>query len=348
MKFTCSQSDLSHALRAVSRAVGTGRSGHPILAGVLLAADAGSVRVTAYDLDLGISTAITAAVDTTGACVVPHRLLADITGRLDASEALSLAVDGTRVTLTAAGGSYSLSVASAEDFPALPVVDAAAGAAVDLSAPLAAVLPAAATDASKQLLTGVHLVIADGAMRLEATDGHRLAVRTADTDAADLDIVLPARTLQQIRQPATITADNRQAAIALADGTLVVSRLLDGTYPNVQQLIPASYEHTATVSRLAMLAALERVAVIADSHNSVVKLTTKAKRLTIASEAEANSGSESIAMDGTLPTLAFNVHYLIDAFKHLDGDTATISGNSSTTPVVFEPGLTLVMPVQVR
>ena len=344
MKFTCSQSDLSHALRAVSRAVGTGRSGHPILAGVLLAADAGSVRVTAYDLDLGISTAITAAVDTTGACVVPHRLLADITGRLDASEALSLAVDGTRVTLTAAGGSYSLSVASAEDFPALPVVDAAAGAAVDLSAPLAAVLPAAATDASKQLLTGVHLVIADGAMRLEATDGHRLAVRTADTDAADLDIVLPARTLQQIRQPATITADNHQAAIALADGTLVVSRLLDGTYPNVQQLIPASYEHTATVSRLAMLSALERVAIISE----VVKLTTAANRLTIAAEAEANSGSESIAMDGTLPTLAFNVHYLIDAFKHLSGDTATISGNTSTTPVVFEPGLTLVMPVQVR
>ena len=344
MKFTCSQSDLSHALRAVSRAVGTGRSGHPILAGVLLAADAGTVRVTAYDLDLGISTAITAAVDTTGACVVPHRLLADITGRLDASEALSLAVDGTRVTLTAAGGSYSLSVASAEDFPALPVVDAAAGAAVDLSAPLAAVLPAAATDASKQLLTGVHLVIADGAMRLEATDGHRLAVRTADTDAADLDIVLPARTLQQIRQPATITADKHQAAIALADGTLVVSRLLDGTYPNVQQLIPASYEHTATVSRLAMLSALERVAVISE----VVKLTTAANRLTIAAEAEANSGSESIAMDGTLPTLAFNVHYLIDAFKHLSGDTATISGNTSTTPVVFEPGLTLVMPVQVR
>ena len=344
MKFTCSQSDLSHALRAVSRAVGTGRSGHPILAGVLLAADAGTVRVTAYDLDLGISTAITAAVDTTGACVVPHRLLADITGRLDASEALSLAVDGTRVTLTAAGGSYSLSVASAEDFPALPVVDAAAGAAVDLSAPLAAVLPAAATDASKQLLTGVHLVIADGAMRLEATDGHRLAVRSADTDAADLDIVLPARTLQQIRQPATITADKHQAAIALADGTLVVSRLLDGTYPNVQQLIPASYEHTAVVDRLAMLSALERVAVISE----VVKLTAAAKRLTIAAEAEANSGSESIAMDGTLPTLAFNVHYLIDAFKHLSGDTATISGNTSTTPVVFEPGLTLVMPVQVR
>ena len=344
MKFTCSQSDLSHALRAVSRAVGTGRSGHPILAGVLLAADAGTVRVTAYDLDLGISTAITAAVDTTGACVVPHRLLADITGRLDASEALSLAVDGTRVTLTAAGGSYSLSVASAEDFPALPVVDAAAGAAVDLSAPLAAVLPAAATDASKQLLTGVHLVIADRAMRLEATDGHRLAVRTADTDAADLDIVLPARTLQQIRQPATITADKHQAAIALADGTLVVSRLLDGTYPNVQQLIPASYEHTATVSRLAMLSALERIAVISE----VVKLTTAANRLTIAAEAEANSGSESIAMDGTLPTLAFNVHYLIDAFKHLSGDTATISGNTSTTPVVFEPGFTLVMPVQVR
>jgi len=352
MKITVAQSDLSHALRAVARAVGNGRS-HAILAGVLLQATDGKLHVTAYDLDLGISTTIAAAVDTAGATVVPHRLLADITGRLDGSEALSLAVDGARVTLTASSGSYSLSVASADDFPALPVVNAAAGAPVDLSGALAAVMPAVATDASKLLLTGIHLRSAGGALHIEAADGHRLATRTIAADLPDLDVVVPARTLQQVRQPATITVESRQVAIALVDGTSIISSTLEGAYPNVQALIPDAFKHSLTVNRLALLHALERVAVIADSHNSVVKLEVSNGSLKVGAEAEANSGSELIACDGKLPTIAANVHYLIDGIKGISGDTLDIKANAATTPVVITSAtdadsLYLVMPVQIR
>jgi DNA polymerase-3 subunit beta len=349
MKLTCSHADLNAALRTISRAVGSGKT-HPILAGVcMVATDDGELHLTAYDLELGIHATIPAAVDTAGSSVVPYRLLADITSRL--SDAISLAVDGARLTLTAAGGSYSLAVAAADDFPALPVVKAAAGASVDLSDALGAVLLACSGDAAKQLLTGVHLA-ADGAvLRLEATDGHRLATRTMPCGAAALDVVIPARTLQLVRQPITMACDKAHAAITLADGTRIISRILDGTYPNAQALIPATFKATLTADRIALLHAMERVAVIADQHNSIVKLDASAKVLKLSAEAETNSGVESIASDGKLPALAVNAHYLIDGLRSLDGETITINANDSTSPVVLtgEPGQTyLVMPVQIK
>jgi DNA polymerase-3 subunit beta len=342
MKITCSQADLHSALRTVARAVGSGKA-HPILAGVLLAAtDDGRLALTAYDLELGIATTIDAAVDTAGATVVPARLLADITSRL--TGALTLAVDGSRLALTAAGGSYSLSVASSDDFPALPTVKAAAGDPGDFSADIAAVLPACSTDAAKQLLTGVNISPAG----LAATDGHRLAMRAVKMGCT---MTIPARTLQLVRQPCSIAADNAHAAIHLADGTLIISRILDGTYPNVAALMPSTFKSLVTVDRRALLGAIERVGVIAEQHNSIIKLVTTGKALTISAEAEANAGTESISKTGSLPDLAMNVHYLADGLRAMDGDTITISANESTTPVVLtgEPGQTyLIMPVQVR
>lgn len=349
MKLTCSQADLNNALRTVSRAIGSGKT-HPILSGVLLVAtDTGELHLTGYDLDIGIQCFIPAAVTTPGTCVAPHRMLAEIVSRL--SDAITLAVDDARLALTAAGGSYSLSAGDPTDYPDLPVVTAAAGAPLDLAGHLAAVLPSASTDASKQLLTGVHLAADGSTLRLEATDGHRLAVRTLPSDAAAFDLVIPARSLQLVRQQATISADNAHAAIQLADGTRIISRILDGTYPNVRALIPATFKTELTVNREALLHSLERVAVIADQHNSVVKLTADAKAITLSAEAETNSGVESVPCTGKLPAMAANAHYLIAGLRSLDGETITISANEATTPVVLTGAVGqtyLVMPVQVR
>jgi len=344
MKITCTQSDLSRALRAVARAVGNGKT-HPILSGVLLRADGGSLQLTAYDLSIGIQTSIDAMVDTAGATVVPHRLLADITGRLDADSVVSLTVDGDRVALTTAGGSYSLSAASADDFPGLPAVGAADGAVIDLAAPLAAVLVAASTDEAKQVLTGIHLVSDGSELRIEATDGHRLASRTLACNAPDMDVVIPARAMAQVRHPASFAVDGGHVAIQLDAATRMITRTLDGTYPQVQQLIPATFKTLATCNREALLAALERIACV--SPNDIVRLTVKAGAIEVTAESETSSGAESVACDGKLPQLAVNVHYLVDGLKGFTDTDITIQANAATAPVVI--GQTyLVMPVQVR
>jgi DNA polymerase-3 subunit beta len=344
MKITCTQSDLSRALRAVARAVGNGKT-HPILSGVMLRADGGSLQLTAYDLSIGIQTSIDAMVDTAGATVVPHRLLADITGRLDGASVVSLTLDGDRVALATAGGSYSLSAAPADDFPGLPAVDAADGAAIDLAAPLAAVLVAASTDESKQVLTGVHLVSDGQELRIEATDGHRLASRTLTCNAPDMDVVIPARAMAQVRNPASFAVDGGHVAIQLDTATRMITRTLDGTYPSVQQLIPATFKTLATCNREALLAALERIACV--SPNDIVRLTVKAGAIEVTAESETSSGAESVACDGKLPQLAVNVHYLMDGLKGYTDTMITIQANTSTSPVVI--GQTyLVMPVQIR
>jgi DNA polymerase-3 subunit beta len=344
MKITCTQSDLSRALRAVARAVGNGKT-HPILSGVLLRADGGSLQLTAYDLSIGIQTSIDAMVDTAGATVVPHRLLADITGRLDGTSVVSLTVDGDRVALATAGGSYSLSAAPADDFPDLPAVDAADGAVIDLAAPLAAVMVAASTDESKQVLTGIHLISDGKELRIEATDGHRLASRTLACNALDMDVVIPARAMAQVRNPASFAVSGGHVAIQLDTATRMITRTLDGTYPQVQQLIPATFKTLATCNREALLAALERIACV--SPNDIVRLTVKAGAIEVTAESETSSGAESVACDGKLPQLAVNVHYLVDGLKGFTDTEVTIQANTSTSPVVI--GQTyLVMPVQVR
>ena len=347
MKFTASQADLSSALKTISRAIGNGRT-HKVLAGALLTATAdGNLTLTGYDLELGITTVITASVETSGSIVIPHRLLSEITSRLDGGLTVSVA-DGDRCTIASTSGSYSLSCDAAEDFPDLPTLEAATGASMALQGVLPAVLPACSTDESKAILQGVRVVCDGAACSLAATDGHRMVMRSVDSDTPAMALTVPARAMALLREPVTVASDDVHVSFTAGD-TTITSRILTGTYPNVAQLIPKRFDYSATVDRVAFLRALERVAVIADSHNSVVKLTDG--KLT--AETETSSGAESIAFDGDLPDIAANVHYLLDGVKGFTGSQLQIRASTSTTPVVLaDPddvvNIYLVMPVQVK
>jgi DNA polymerase III subunit beta len=229
------------------------------------------------------------------AITIPYRLLADIIGRLDPADVVTLATDGVEVTVTTLSGSYKLLGGVAEDFPALPAVEVSDAVCVAFEP---AVLVAASTDEAKQMLTGINVSITRGTITQAATDGHRLSMRSYATEAADMAFTIPARAIRRIEGNVLLAIDKQQAAMVTADGTTITSRLIDGTYPNVQQLIPDTFTHTLTCERKQLLHALERVAVIGD----IIKLTV-AKQLTITAETDAGSGAESIAATGTLPAL---------------------------------------------
>ena len=330
----------------MARAV-SAKPSHPILSGVLLTAAAGALKATGYDLELGITSTIEASVETPGSTVVPYRTLLELTSRMEATEAISLAIDGTQLKLTSTSGSYSLAVEDAADYPELPAV-AVSDDYTDLSA-LAAVLPAASSDAAKQVLTGVHMHAALGNLRIAATDGHRLSIVNIESTAL-FSAIIPARCLALIKQPAAIAFDNQHVSLTFVDGTTIISRTLAGTYPNVQQLIPETFDYSITINRVQLLNALQRVAVIG---TSVIKLDAQSKTLTLSAEVDANSGIESIAITGSLPLLAFNPTYLIDGLRSFHSDSVTINANSSVAPVILTNPADLsqtylIMPVQVR
>jgi DNA polymerase-3 subunit beta len=345
MKLITTQADLSHALRTIAPAISTSNS-HPILSCCLIAADGATMTVTGFNLELGITVSVPAAIDTPGTVALPYRLLAGLVSRMDDGEPVTLS-DGA---VSASSGSYGLAVQDAADYPAMPVVEAPS-AELDLTAGVRACMIAASTDASKQILQGIHMA----AGYMEATDGHRM-MRVPVELPDGIDLVLPASTMKLLQnRTVTVAATTGQAVIDAGDGITIYSRILDGKYPDVAALVPASFEHTITLDRHRFARCLERVALIAEAHDSIVKLVVGAGALTITAEADANNGKELITYEGTATgAWAFNVHYLLDGLKAMRGHEAVLlSANSATTPVTLQPadktGMTyLVMPVQIR
>ena len=365
MKLICSQSELSAAVALAGRAVAS-RPTHPILANVLLVADAdmGQLQLTGFDLNLGMQVNIPATVEVGGATTVPARLFGEIISRLPNDAAITLAVD-EQLVITTTSGSYRVATQPADDFPDLPTADAAPLQlpAADLIRGLRATLFASSSDESKQLLTGVHLAIGS-ATTFAATDGHRLAVLQLGTSgSSNTELTVPARSLRELER--LVAATGAEAvSIAAASGQilfrcgdrLLTSRSLNGTYPNYSQLIPATFSRSIVVNRKALQGALERVAVLADQHSNVVKLKAdpdRAELLITADVQDVGSGAELLAAEvsGEAITIAFNVRYVLDGLKAMSTEEVAINANAETTPVVIagDPGYTyLVMPVQVK
>jgi DNA polymerase-3 subunit beta len=380
MKLVCSQAELNSSLQLVSRAVAA-RPTHPVLANVLLTADAatGRLSLTAFDLSLGIQTSLPASVETSGAITLPARLFAEIVARLSADSPLSLScIEGEeQVELTSSGGSYRMRGMSADDFPDLPLNQTGTSIRLDADAlvrGLRATLFASSGDEAKQVLTGVHLRLDDAGLECAATDGHRLAVlhlaqgATATEGSGEpFDVTVPARSLRELerllsgrpsREPLSLFCDQGQVVVLWADQVLT-SRNIDGAYPNYGQLIPASFSRSVRLDRKAFVAGLERVAVLADQHNNVVTISADSAsgKVTIRADAQdVGSGSESLAasMEGDPIDIAFNVRYLLDGLKVMGGSEVVLKCNAPTTPAVLEPVgepdafVYLVMPVQIR
>ena len=384
MKVVCSQSELNSALQLVSRAVAT-RPTHPVLANVLLTADAGSNRLslTGFDLSLGIQTSLAASVETSGAITLPARLLGEIVSRLSSDSPVTLAVDdsGEQVQLTSLSGSYQMRGMSADDYPDLPMVESGMTLKLQperLVQALKGTLFASSADEAKQLLTGVHLKFNQRALEAAATDGHRLAVLNVEdalqdeavTDAVDDDgfaVTLPSRSLREVErlmaswrsdEPVSLFCDRGQVVFLAAD-QMVTSRTLEGTYPNYGQLIPDGFTRTFGMDRRALIAALERIAVLADQHNNVVKFSSQPEDGVVQISADAQdvgSGSESLpaTLEGDAMQIAFNVRYLLDGLKAMGSDRIVLHCNAPTTPAVLrseeasEAFTYLVMPVQIR
>ena len=384
MKVVCSQSELNSALQLVSRAVAT-RPTHPVLANVLLTADAGSNRLslTGFDLSLGIQTSLAASVETSGAITLPARLLGEIVSRLSSDSPVTLAVDdsGEQVQLTSLSGSYQMRGMSADDYPDLPMVESGMTLKLQperLVQALKGTLFASSADEAKQLLTGVHLKFNQRALEAAATDGHRLAVLNVEdalqdaavTDAVDdagFAVTLPSRSLREVErlmaswrsdEPVSLFCDRGQVVFLAAD-QMVTSRTLEGTYPNYGQLIPDGFTRTFGMDRRALIAALERIAVLADQHNNVVKFSSQPEDGVVQISADAQdvgSGSESLPsnLEGDAMQIAFNVRYLLDGLKAMGSDRIVLHCNAPTTPAVLrseeasEAFTYLVMPVQIR
>ncbi|MDF5716559.1 MAG: DNA polymerase III subunit beta [Rhizonema sp. NSF051] len=386
MKLVCTQSDLSTNLSLTSRAVPS-RPTHPVLANVLLQANAetNQVSLTGFDLSLGIRTSLNAEVIQGGAIAIPAKLLNDITSRLsegeitledESADSNTPSSEGLIVTLTSKSGRYQVRAMGGEEFPELPLIENTQATQLQVTALIEGLrgsLFATSPDETKQVLTGVHLTVEQDSLEFAATDGHRLAVVQTTNQSPDtgyegkLEVTLPARTLRELeRMLAHNSSQEELVALYFDQGQVVfewqnqrlTSRTLEGPYPAYSMLIPRQFQRELTLDRKQFLSALERIAVLADQKNNIVKLSldNAAQGLTLSCESQdVGSAMESMAaqISGEDIDIAFNIKYLMEGIKALPSSEIQMQLNTNLTPVIFTPlgGLKmtyLAMPVQLR
>lgn len=397
MKIICAQSELASNLSLVSRAVPS-RPTHPVLANVLLTADAETqqVQLTAFDLSVGIRTSFDAQVEEAGAITLPAKLLNDIVAKLPEGEIIiedkgiatgqgqSGSEKGALATLTSTSGQYyQVRGINASDYPEMPTITS--GQSINLPAAaliegLRGTLFAASSDETKQILTGVHVKILKDSLEFASTDGHRLAIVETElpektsqekteenSNNEEFEFTIPARALKELERMVAALKDSQSLTLNFDESQIVfeinqqclTSRKLEGQYPNYRQLIPHQFANQVTVERKKLLSALERIAILADQKNHIVKCTfDKAAQEFFLSVDAADVGSGRESMSAQISSdepreIAFNVRYLMEGLKVFNTSEIQILLNKATMPVVLTPlgelKMTyLVMPVQLR
>ncbi|MDX2255479.1 MAG: DNA polymerase III subunit beta, partial [Pseudanabaenaceae cyanobacterium bins.39] len=328
---------------------------------------------------LGIRTSFSAQVEEGGKLTLPSRLFNDIISRLPAGD-ITLEDNeadggGILATITSLSGQYQVRGMGADEFPELPEVSEGKVATLPVAAlieGLQGTLFSSSTEETKQILTGVHLSLRQETLEFAATDGHRLSVvetsrqdEAIEGDETELEVTIPAKTLRELErmlaigQASAISVhfDPGQAVFEWADQRLT-SRLLEGQYPNYRQLIPRQFERQITVDRRLFLGSLERISVLADARNNVVKLSMDTDNQEVALSVDAQDvgmGREKLPaqISGDSLDVAFNVKYLMDGLKAIDATEVQLQLNTATSPVILTPlgavKMTyLVMPVQIR
>lgn len=360
MKVTCLQENLAHGLSLVARAVAP-RSTLPVLGNVLVATDNGRLRLSATNLELGITCWIGAKVEEAGATTVPARTFVDLVNTFP-NERVAMELSVRTGTLNVRCGPFvsDLKCIDAEEFPPLPPADLEGGIPLnveDLKEMIAQVVFAASSDDARPVLTGVLVEIQDGEMTLAAADGFRLSYRTAhlsSPEVASVSAVIPARALSEL---ARVLGDKEEVVhmhlpqgrgqvIFRGQDVEVVSQLIEGTFPDVKAVIPTSYATRTVVSTSAFLKACKAADIFAReaAHSARLRITPGSDlepgRLEISATA-AETGSGETTLDATVEgepiEIAFNVRFLLDVLGVIDTPNVALETTSASAPGVIRP-----------
>jgi DNA polymerase-3 subunit beta len=369
VKLSVMQENLARGLSVVSRAVST-RSTLPVLANVLLRTEDAGLKLTATNLEIGITYWVPGRIETDGAVTVPARLLNDLVGSLPGSERVDLEVKGAD-TLHLRCGPFATHVKGidAEEFPAIQTAGERPTTRINqglLRRALEETVFAAASDEARPILTGVLARFEGDRLTLAAADNYRIAVKTISTldPITETSVVVPARALHEVVRILSDVDDPVEVVLAQArnqvlfhlEGVDVVSRLIDGQFPNYQQVLPAAHTTRAELDRIELLKAVRPAALIASSSANIVKLAVGvdgATGITVSANAEVGDyeGQVDATVEGDGTTIAFNARYLNDVLTNVDAERFALELNGPLSPGVFRPVgddsyVHVVMPVR--
>ena len=365
MRFTITREKLQEGLAAVTPAVPS-KTTLPVLANLLIQTTDKGIRISGTDLDIAVSTEVTADIDAVGAITIPARKLSEIARELPAAPVRISATGDQRITLECGRSKFKLLGLPKSEFPSFPAINFEKALKIpsgDLQKLIGHTAFAASTEESRPILNGVLWELRPDAMRMVATNGHRLAkMEVPVSGAKKADLIIPPKALEQIRR---LFAAEEELEVAQGENhlgfrspfTSVYTRLIEGPYPSYDQVIPKDNDKVATLDRAALVGALKRMSVVASDQTHRIRLSfnTGMLKFSVSTPDLGEAQDEMpIRYDGDPMDIGFNAAYLLEILRYMPTDEVRMTFRAPERASTLEPDawsdpakyLCLLMPLR--
>ena len=367
MRFTISREKLQEGLAAVAASIPS-KTTLPVLANILVETTDKGIRLSGTDLDIAVCTEVAADVESPGAITIPAKKLTEIARELAPSPVKIAAAGEQRITLDCGRSHFKILGLPKDEFPSFPVVRFNESWRIrsgDLQKLISHTSFAVSTEESRPILNGVLWELKPDSMRMVATNGHRLAkmeVPIKSSGAPASDLIIPPKALDQIRR---LFPADEELEIARGDNhlgfrspfTSVFTRLIEGPYPNYDQVIPKDNDRVAIADKTALTSALKRMSVIASDQTHRIRLSFNAGMLRFSVQTpDLGEATDELPVryNGDQLDIGFNASYLLEILKYIPTEEVKLTFKAPERAATIEPEawddsatyLCLVMPLR--
>jgi len=364
MRAVCARKDLYQGVQTVSRAI-AGRSAWPILNNVLVRTEDGHLRLTAFDLELGIECTVPATIEEKGSLTVPARLITEVLSTLPEAEVQISVDEQNAVNVKCEKSDYTLLGLPPEEFRPLPEIPDDRSFEITQAAlhdMIRQTIFAVSPDESRAILTGTLLILNGNEIKLVSTDGNRLALRTSTVAKAsgEASCIVPRRALDELSR--LLEDEDSAVTISIADsqmkfvvnGVTIVSRLIEGQFPNYERVIPTECQRKLTMPADEFLARVRRASIVARENANRVILRAEGDRMVMTAESgDVGKAYEEmeIVKEGEDIEIAFNAKYLIEFLSVVGAEGTFMELTGELNPGLMKPVgkddyLYVLMPMQ--
>lgn len=366
MKLRCSQKDLALALSIVNKAVSPNNT-LPVLNNILIKAEGSKLLLSATNLEIALHASIDAVVEKEGALTVPAKVLSSYVSLLNDENVELALTDDMSIEVRSSGSVTKMKGIPKDEFPMIPKLEnpqmfrLLAG---DIKNAIEQVAFVASANISRPVLTGTLWKFDGKVLKIVATDSYRLAEKTIELmeEMPKISFIVPARTAVELGKILASIEDqnlelyfsSNQIMFKIA-GVELVSRLIEGSYPDYEKILPASSKTSGKVKLDQFVLALKKLSIIVRENNNNVKLKLENEKVAIYSEeTQVGKGSAEIEAEvtGEKAEVSLNVQYILDAVSHINDDFVNLGLNDGLSPVILKPEkaggyLHIIMPLKV-
>ena len=353
MKFVCYKDKIIKALNSVVKGVAS-KTTMPILEGILIQTNDNEIKLTTYDLELGIEYTFESNIQEQGSTVVNANMFTEIVRKLPDGEIFISVNDNNLLTIECEGALYKLATMNPEEFPELPKIEIENSITLEQSAlknMIRKTIFAVSTEENRPIFTGCLFEIKNNKLNVVAIDGFRLALRTINIPVPvnDFKAVIPGKTLNEVNKILSDSFDNikigvaKNQAVFEMENCKIVTRILDGDFLNYEAVIPTSWQTRIRVERQNLLNSFERISLISASSiekekKYPVKVSVDIGKLTISCTNQTGDAKEElyISTEGQNLEVGFNPKYFLDSLKAIDEEEVFVEFGTNVSPCLIK------------